>query len=116
MTTQPRPAASPPSLTDADFHSGLAAVPGPALVAFGAPGCGACRHLRALLPQLEVPAFYVDVSEHAARAAEFAVFHLPALFLFVDGTFHAAIEAEATLPALRQAVAQAAAAPAGEPP
>ena len=35
------------------------------------------------------------------------IFHLPALFLYVDGHYHRQIQCEATLPALQTAIQQA---------
>lgn len=102
-------------LSQFDFHHVLQETPGVSLVLFGAPGCGACRHLRQVLPVLREhdPAlhlFYVDAGEDLALTREFGVFHLPALFVFRDGHYHAPLQAppvpEALLRALRQTLRQ----------
>lgn len=103
------------------FFDILAATPGPALVFFSAAACGACRHWRALFADFEagadaVPVFEVDAGEDAALAHAFELFHLPALFLFVDGEYHRPLQCEASLPRLRAAVDAALALPAEEAP
>jgi thioredoxin 1 len=103
-----------------DFHRRLAALPGRTLVLFGQDGCGACRRAEALLPRwldgLVQQRVKVDAAEQAALAREFAVFHLPALHLFVEGRYHAPIECVLAADALRAAIEQAAAAPPCEAP
>lgn len=80
-------------LTEFDFHHTLMAQPGTALVLFGQPGCGTCRVAKARLPALLPPIvdalFEVDVAVSTALANEFELFHLPALALYQNGTFHA---------------------------
>lgn len=104
-----------------DFHHVLEEVPGPALVLFTAPACSSCQHWKQLLaayrrdhPELAI--FMADVQRDQALAAEFELFHLPAVFLFRDGHFHREIQCEARAPALEQAIATALAAPAQELP
>ncbi|MFN2308391.1 MAG: thioredoxin family protein [Gammaproteobacteria bacterium] len=103
------------------FHATLAAQSGPALVGFFAQGCGACRHWRQLLNEHEaaadaLPLFEVDAGEDPALTQEFAVFHLPALFLFVDGEYHRPLHCVADHAALRAALATALSRPAEEAP
>ena len=103
---------------DLDFYDVIEA-PGAALVVFGAPACGACRRAKAVASSLsgvvdrwiEVPA-----ERSPGLVADLEIFHLPALFLYVDGVFHAPIDAVLTPAALRGAIAAARAAPAVEPP
>lgn len=87
-------------LTEFDFYHVLARNEGPALVMFGAPGCGACRKVEKMLPGTVagmVSALYkVDVQQSMGLARAYEVFHLPALFLFVDGHYHAQISSEVT--------------------
>lgn len=108
------------ALTQADYHHTLAATAGIAVVVFSGPDCGACRRLEALLPQaLEGTAqalFRVDVQRSTGLARQYDVFHLPTLFLYRDGRFHAVLESEATPPALRRAIAAALAQPPQEEP
>jgi thioredoxin-like negative regulator of GroEL len=88
-----------PALTQFDLHHRLAEVAGPAVVCFTAPACGSCRQMKRALAALrsdrpELPVFEVDAQHEAGLAREFAIFHLPALFLFVDGEYHRPVEAE----------------------
>lgn len=103
------------------FHSTLAEIPGPALVFFSAAACAACRHWKQLLQSYAAepdaaPVFEVDAGLDQALAREFELFHLPALFLFVNGEYHRPIECSASLPVLRAAIAAALTLPAEEAP
>lgn len=107
-------------LTEFDYHHVLAATPGVSLVLFTSPDCGTCRVAERLLPHAAAgvagTCFKVDVQEATALARAFDLFHLPALFLYKDGHFHAVLAAELTPERLRQAVLAALAAPAQEEP
>lgn len=107
-------------LTEGTFHARLAASSGVAVVLFSAPQCGACRAWKQLLPQAladMADRFYeVDVSEATGAARYFGIFHLPALYLYRDGRFHAELQCEARLEAIRQAVTSLLAAPAQDEP
>jgi len=102
------------------FYPRLAETAGPALVFFSAASCGACRHWKQLLEGFAgsdaVPVFEVDAGIDQALAREFALFHLPALFLFLDGEYHSPLQCEASLPALRTALSAALLLPAEEAP
>ena len=102
------------------FHAQLAETPGPALVLFTAAACGACRHWKQLLEVFSraegIPVYEVDAGLDQALAREFELFHLPALFLFVDGEYHRPVQCEATLTGLQTALAAAVALPAEEAP
>ena len=105
------------TLTQFDFHHTLAQTEGVSLVYFTAPGCGACRQLKQLLESYPqefalLTIFEVDAQQDMALTREFEVFHLPALFLFQDGRFHAPIHSEPALPSLFAAIDSALA---GEP-
>ena len=107
------------NLTQFDFHHRLAATSGPALVCFTAPACGACKRLRQVLGGTSwgpLALFEVDAGRDLALTREFEVFHLPAMFLFVDGRFHCELQAEATPDHLRHAIDAALRAPAQEAP
>ena len=108
------------TLTEFDFYCTLARAGGASLVLFGGPGCSACRRAELLLPQALDGAvahlFKVDVQQSTALAREYEVFHLPALFLFVDGHYHAPVPSALTRSALRQAVAAALQSPSQEAP
>lgn len=110
---------APIALDEASYHPRLGATIGPALVLFSSPACGTCRVVESRLPQA-VPAgtalFKVDVQQATALARAFEIFHLPTLFLYLDGQFHARLDCEVTAPALAAALDQALAQPAQEEP
>lgn len=87
-------------LNEFDFHPTLAARAGVSLVMFSAPGCGACRLLESMLPELVqglVSSLYkVDAQKSTALARAYDVFHLPSLFAFIDGHYHGPLHAEPT--------------------
>ena len=107
-------------LTEFDYHHTLARTPGASLVLFSSPDCGACRKVEQLLPAAarnSASALYkVDVQQATALARQFDLFHLPALFLYRDGHFHAALECEVTPVKLQQAIDAALRQPAQEEP
>lgn len=107
-------------LTEFDFHAQLAASSGVAVVMFSGPDCGACKRLEKQLPGwLEGWAshFYkIDVQRSTALAHAFEVFHLPSLFVFVDGRYHAPLHAAAAPEPMRSALASLLAQPAHEEP
>jgi thiol-disulfide isomerase/thioredoxin len=86
-------------LTEFDFHPRLAASPGIAVVMFSGPDCGTCKRLENHLPAwlgAKVNHFYkVDAQRSTALARAYEVFHLPGLFVFVNGHYHAPLQAEA---------------------
>ena len=76
-----------------------------AVVLFSTPGCGACRTWKRLLPKAladSAAAFHeVDVSEATGVARYFGIFHLPTVYLYLDGQFHAELQCEAMPDAIR---------------
>ncbi|MCB9762942.1 MAG: thioredoxin family protein [Alphaproteobacteria bacterium] len=105
-------------LTRFNYHETLEQTPGPALVVITSRGCGACRAVKRALVAMREPIalFEVDAGQSPGVAAALEVFHLPAMFLYVDGAFHAPIHAEARAERLREAIHAAAAGPAQEEP
>lgn len=106
-------------LDEFDLHHRLAAQPGLSLALFTSPTCGTCRRVERLLPEAapgDARLFKVDVRHAQALARAYGVFHLPALFLFRDGHYHARLDCEVTPAALQGAIAAALAAPAEEEP
>ena len=95
-------------LTEGEFHARLAATPGIAVVLFSAPHCGACRAWKRLLPDtlagLADSLFELDVSEATGVARYFGIFHLPTVYLYRDGQFHAELQCEARPESIRRAV------------
>ena len=97
-------------LAEGDFHRRIAASAGIAVVLFSAPQCGACRAWKYVLPSAladHASVFYeVDVSEATGVARYFDIFHLPTIYLFRDGQFHAELQCEARPDSIRQATLQ----------
>lgn len=92
------------------YHHRLREAGGWALVLFSAPACGACRRAERYLPEWRTPdirLFKVDVQRSQALARAHDLFHLPALFVYRDGQFHARLETELSRPAFEQALAAA---------
>ena len=108
------------TLTESDFHHRLAQSEGACIVVFSGPDCTTCRQVEKLLPLalqgLVAALFKVDVQQSMGLAREFEVFHLPALFLFVDGHFHAPLHSEVTPPKMQRAIEAALAQPAHDEP
>ncbi|MCL5060669.1 MAG: thioredoxin family protein [Candidatus Thermoplasmatota archaeon] len=107
-------------LAEGEFHTRLAASPGIAVVLFSAPHCGACRAWKRLLPEalagVTDALFEVDVAEATGVARYYGIFHLPTVYLYRDGRFHAELQCEARREAIRQtAQSLLAAAPQDEP-
>lgn len=99
-----------------NFHHVLADTKGVSLVIFTGPHCGACRQLKQVLAQnaerfVAMNLFEVDAQQDMGLVNEFAVFHLPALFLFRDGHYHCELHSEARpqhlLDAIESALRQA---------
>ena len=93
-------------LGEGAFHGTLAASRGVVAVLFTAPRCGACRAWKALLPRAldGVAARYVEVdaSEATGVARYYGIFHLPTIYLFRDGVFHAELPSPARAEAIRK--------------
>ncbi len=107
-------------LTEFDFHPRLSASPGVAVVMFSGPHCGACKRLEKHLPdwlgKRADHLYKVDAARSAALAHAYEVFHLPSLFVFVNGHYHAPLEAEAAPEPMRAALANLLSLPAHEEP
>ena len=104
-----------------NFHHVLEETRGLALVFFTGPYCGACHALRrGLAAYLEasedVQVFEVDAECDPGLAREFEVFHLPSLFLYVEGRYHCELRSEPRVTEIGQAVAAALQQPAREAP
>ena len=107
-------------LAEGAFHARLASSAGLAVVLFSSPHCGACRAWKQLLPEAladRAQAFYeVDVSEATGVARYFDIFHLPTVYLYRDGQFHAELQCAARGEAIRTTARQLLAAPAQDEP
>ena len=108
------------ALDEFRFYARLEDVDGPAVVLFTAPHCGSCRAFHLGLSQLadedDLSVFEVDAGMNPGLTQAYEVFHLPALFLFIDGRYHAELQCDPTPAALRAAIAQAQRQPAQDPP
>jgi thioredoxin-like negative regulator of GroEL len=107
-------------LAEGAFHARLAAASGIAVVLFSAPHCGACRAWKRLLPDalsdLAPTLFEVDVSEATGVARYFGIFHLPTVYLYRDGRFHAELQCEAKQTVIQRTVRDLLAAPPQDEP
>lgn len=78
------------------------------MVLFSAPHCGSCRAWKRLLPAalagLADSLFEVDVGEATGVARYFGIFHLPTIYLYRDGHFHAELQCEAQRDVIREVV------------
>ena len=99
-------------LTDLNFHQTLAEINGAALVLVGTAHCGACKQLKVVLQRYQIsqqalPIFEVDAVMNGGILQALTIFHLPALFLYIDGQYHRQIQCEATLLNLQTAIQHA---------
>jgi len=107
-------------LTEHDAWHTLEATSGPALLCVTSAACGGCRALRAALPRMPagvgVALFEVDAHDSPGVARELEVFHLPAMFLYVDGEYHRPVHSLLRPAALARAIGEALALPAEPAP
>jgi thioredoxin-like negative regulator of GroEL len=97
------------TLDQFDFHHLIGVTQGPALVLFHSPGCASCRHWKRLLADYavlhdNVTLYQIDIQRDMALAHEFGLFHLPALFLYLNGQFHCELQSEARMEDLNAAL------------
>jgi len=109
------------ALNEHEFYSTLAETAGPSIMFFTKPGCSACRLWKRLLSDLlqrrhDITVYQVDAEQNMALSHEYELFHLPALFLFVNGEFHRELQAEARMPHLLTVLNAALVAPAEDAP
>lgn len=90
------------------------------MVLFSAPHCGSCRAWKRLLPDalsgLADCLFEVDVGEATGVARYFGIFHLPTVYLYRDGRFHAELQCEVRQEVIHEMARQLLAAPAQDEP
>lgn len=111
-----------------DFDATLRRLGGVCVVVFTSPWCGACKAAKRALASLTEAALApagavgplhlleVDAGESAGLTADLEVFHLPALFVYKRGEFHAPLQAPLRVDALARALTEVLAAPPQEPP
>lgn len=116
---------SAPTLIDRvnedDFHHIIPAHRGNVLVIFTGKSCFGCQVLRRCLLKMlgngeRLTAFEVDAHDNMGLVEEFDVFHLPAMFLYVDGEYHAEVHSAPLASHLRSAIRDALTKPAQETP
>ena len=104
-----------------EFHHLIPAHHGNVLVIFTGHSCSTCGVLRRALTKMlhggeRLRVFEVDAHANMGLVQEFDVFHLPAMFLYVDGEFHAEIHSPPLAARLRTAIRNALVSPAQEAP
>ena len=109
------------TLNDADFYTTIQASDGPSIVFFTSAGCNSCKYWKVLLDKLagQRPALHVyevDAQQSMGLTREYEVFHLPALFVFLNGQYHAPLQCEARLDTITDALDRLLAAPAQDAP
>jgi thioredoxin 1 len=108
-------------LDDLNFHHVLADTPGAALVFFTAPNCGACRNLRQALDNYlqaypSLPLFEIDAVHNGGLVNALDIFHLPAMFLYVNGHYHRELKCEPLPARIHHAIQTALSLPAEDEP
>lgn len=109
------------SLEQFEFHHIIEQTPGVALVMFETAACGACKRFRQLLcdhavRDHRVTVFTVDAGRDQALTREFEVFHLPAMFVYVDGAYQGQLQCRAEPGDFARALAELLERPAQEAP
>ncbi len=109
------------TIDEFEFHQTLEQTPGTAIVFFSSRECSSCRYWEQLLVRYRqshpgIHLFKVDAGENQALAQEFSLFHLPALFLYLNGEFYSELQCHASPEALERAITEALAAPPQEMP
>ena len=91
-------------LDEFTFYDVLPETKGISFIFFSGPHCASCHHLRDLLSMNidmfesafnDFQVFEVRAEKAGALVNEFTIFHLPTMFLYLNGHFHCEIQAEA---------------------
>ena len=104
-----------------EFHQTLEKSRDIAIVFFSSQECSSCRYWEQLLIQFthinpQASIYKIDSGLNQALTQEFNVFHLPALFLYLDGEFYSEIQCEAKLESIGKAIDDALKGPPQEMP
>ncbi len=96
-------------LDDENFYTQLANTAGLSVVFFTSQGCASCRRWQELFREFltcyaDVQIFAVDAQTSMALTRAYEVFHLPSLFLFIDGQYHRPLQPHASVASLRAAI------------
>ena len=107
-------------LTEGDYHARIARTLGNAVVLFTHVHCASCLAWKRLLPEAlstSVQHFFeVDVARDTGAARYFGIFHLPTIYLYRNGHFHAELQCAARVEAIQRTVDNLFALPAQEEP
>ena len=107
-------------LTEGDYHARIARASGNAVVLFTHVHCATCRAWKRLLPEAlsrSVQHFFeVDVALDTGAARYFGIFHLPTIYLYRNGQFHAELQCPARSDVIQHTVASLFELPAQEEP
>ena len=100
------------NLDDENFYTQLANTPGLSVAFFSSHGCASCRRWKELFREFlaqydDVQIFAVDAQASMALTRAYEVFHLPSLFLFIDGQYHRPLQPHASVESLRETIDQA---------
>ena len=100
------------NLDDENFYAQLENTHGLSVIFFSSQGCASCRRWKELLREFltrynDVQIFAVDAQASMALTRAYEVFHLPSLFLYIDGHYHRALQPHASVADLREAIDQA---------
>ncbi|MEW5850075.1 MAG: thioredoxin family protein [Myxococcota bacterium] len=103
------------------FHARMARTRGPCLLIITGVHCGACRAMKlALEGNLRhhdgLTVVEVDAGDNPGLSQELEVQHLPALFLYLDGKYHAPISCPPRPDEMVSALDAALASPPMDPP
>ena len=120
MTFAAQTASAYEPLTEGDYHARIARASGHAVVLFTHVHCASCRAWKRLLPEAlstRVQHFFeVDVALDTGAARYFGIFHLPTIYLYRNGQFHAELQCAAQRDVIQRAVDRLFALPAQEEP
>lgn len=93
-------------LTEGIYHARLARTQGLAVILFLHAHCGSCRAWKRLLPDALMTSvhhfFEIDAARDTGVARYFGIFHLPTIYLYRDGQFHAELQCEARIEAIQR--------------
>jgi hypothetical protein len=83
-------------LDDSTADHVLLAATGTSLVVFHSLVCSNCRQARIQLPEMNLPVerlCWVDAGENGGLVERYEVFHLPSMFVVMNGTFYGSVQA-----------------------
>ena len=116
-------------LDEFSFFPSMEESEGIVMIFFTSPHCGSCYHLKNLLNTEYVQftqhfsqsnndfnAYEIKAEKAMALVNEFGVFHLPGMYIYLNGVFHCELQAEAIPTKIIAAIEYALSQPATEEP